>query len=131
VSSSDLLSSVKSDMTANKPQGAPDLPDDQLTAMATGFIDGVGSSGGPGGPGGPPPAAPTGSTADLTGTSNDTGANLQTLADALGVDSDTLFSQLTSGQGLNADALRSAGQTGYGSTVADSVRGGVVADLYA
>ena len=49
VSSDDLLSALKTDLKANKPAGAPELSDDQLTQMATGIAAGKG----PGGPGGP------------------------------------------------------------------------------
>jgi hypothetical protein len=41
VSSSDLLSAVEQDMSAGAPSGAPSLSSDQLTQMATDFIDGV------------------------------------------------------------------------------------------
>jgi hypothetical protein len=41
VSSSDLLSAVEQDMSANAPSAAGSLSSDQLTQMATDFIDGV------------------------------------------------------------------------------------------
>lgn len=42
VSSSDLLSAVESDLSANAPQGAPTLSSDQLQQFATAVIDGTG-----------------------------------------------------------------------------------------
>jgi hypothetical protein len=42
ISSGDLISAVKSDLQANKPAGAPDLSDDQLTQMATDVAAGKG-----------------------------------------------------------------------------------------
>jgi hypothetical protein len=112
VSSSDLLSSVETDMKADAPDGVSSVSSSQLTQMATDFINGTAPSGSPSG---------TGATAS---------ANLDSLADAVGMDPSELLSQLTSGQDLS-QLLGSAGQTGYGSTVADSVSGGVMFDQYA
>ncbi len=39
ISRDDLLAAVKADIKANKPDGAPDLSDDQLTEMATRIVD--------------------------------------------------------------------------------------------
>src|SRR5262249_26956178 len=39
ISRDDLLTAVKAEITAHKPDGAPDIPDDDLTAMANRMID--------------------------------------------------------------------------------------------
>jgi hypothetical protein len=39
ISRDDLLTAVKDDITAHKPDGAPELSDDQLTAFATRMVD--------------------------------------------------------------------------------------------
>jgi len=39
ISQNDLLSAVKEELKANKPDGAPDLSDDELTAIANRMID--------------------------------------------------------------------------------------------
>jgi hypothetical protein len=138
ISSSDLLSSVETDLKANAPQGAPALSDTQMAQMATNIINGTGP-GGPGGPGGvdgpggvsgPGGPGATSSTSGTNGTSAATTANLSDLASAAGMDPSELLSQLTSGQDLS-QLLGSASQTGYGSTVADSVSGGLIVDQYA
>lgn len=58
------------------------------------------------------------------------GHNLETLAAAVGLDPDQLLDQVKSGQGLS-DLLGQTGDTGYGSTVGQTVRGGILLDLYA
>ena len=50
ISRDDLLAAIKADIKANKPDGAPDLSDDQLTAMASRMVDAT--------PGRRPDAAP-------------------------------------------------------------------------
>jgi hypothetical protein len=55
--------------------------------------------------------------------------NLDTLAAAVGLDPDELLNQVKSGQGVSG-LLGRTGATGYGSTIRDSVRGGIVFDEY-
>jgi hypothetical protein len=100
----------------------------QLEQIATNVINGTsgarstGSSFGGGSPGG---VSSLGATSSTTATNN-----LNSLAGATGLDPTSLLSQLQSGQNLSA-LLGAAGQTGYGSTVASSVNGGVMYDEYA
>jgi hypothetical protein len=66
----------------------------------------------------------------LNGDPRDTATfNLETLAAAVGLDPDELLDQVKSGQGVS-DLLGRTGDTGYGSTVRDQVRGGIVFDEY-
>jgi hypothetical protein len=55
--------------------------------------------------------------------------NLETLAAAVGLDPDELLNQVKSGQGVS-DLLGRAGEIGYGSTIRDSLHGGIVFDEY-
>jgi hypothetical protein len=55
--------------------------------------------------------------------------NLESLAAAVGLDPDELLNQVKSGRGIS-DLLGRAGQTGYGSTVRDALRGGILIDEY-
>ena len=124
VSSSDLLSSVEKDLQANAPPGAPKLSGDQLSQMATGLINGSLPS---------PPSGMAGSLMSGSASSHSSGTadrNLSSLADALGVDPSALLAQLSSGSGLSG-LLSSADQTGYGSSAAASVSGGVAFDEFA
>ena len=116
VSNSDLLSSVETDLKANAPQGTPALSDTQLASMATDFINGVGPGGSTG----------TGSAS----TASSATSNLNALAEAAGVDPTDLLHQIASGDDLS-QLLGSSSQTSYGSTVADSINGGVIFDQYA
>jgi len=108
VSSSELLSSVESDLTADAPQGAPSLSSDQLQQLATNIINGTGPS----------------------SSSSTASSNLSALSDATGVNSSVLLTQLSSGTDLS-NLLEAPGQTGYGSTVAGTLDGGVAVDEYA
>jgi hypothetical protein len=74
------------------------------------------------------PAAPAGQTS-AAGHRNAASFNLETLAAAVGLDPDELLNQVKSGQGVS-DLLGQAGEIGYGSTVRDSLRGGIVFDEY-
>jgi hypothetical protein len=120
VSSSDLLSAVKTDLKANKPDGAPELSDDQLTTMATNIAAGKG----PGGLGGahrhhgPPPGT----------AASDTSNTLQTLAGALGTTTDDLLSKLQSGTDLSSLFGQSGSATWSQQSSASS---GLAVDLYA
>ncbi len=105
ISSSDLLSSVETDLKANAPQGAPALSDTQMAQMATGIINGTGP-GGPGGVGGPGQSGGPGGPGQSGGPGGP-------------------------GPSGPRGLLASASQTGYGSSVADSVSGGVLVDEYA
>jgi hypothetical protein len=125
VSSGDLLSAVKSDLQANKPAGAPDLSDDQLTQMATGVAAGKGAGGAHGHHG----HHHHGGGAQAVGGDDASGARLQSLASTLGVNSDDLLGALQSGANLS-DLLGSAAQSPYG-TGAANVDGGLVVDEYA
>jgi hypothetical protein len=133
VKSSDLLSSVESDLKANAPKGAPTMSDRQLQQVATNVINGISFA---------PPTATSGAErsaavsssrgASSLGSTSSIKAtnNLNSLASATGLDPSSLLSRLQSGQNLSS-LLGSAGQTGYGSTVGGSVSGGVMYDEYA
>ena len=123
VSSDDLLSALKTDLKANKPAGAPELSDDQLTQMATGIAAGKGP-GGPGGPGGPRPRH-GGDDADATTAE----ANLKSLASKLGMSQTDLLDKLTSGSSFS-DLLGTASDNPYTSS-SYAVGGGVAVDEYA
>jgi hypothetical protein len=109
VSSSDLLSAVESDLKANAPSGAPALSSSQLQQMASDFINGT------------TPSTPASASA---------ASNLGTLASATGLYSSALLAQLSSGADMT-QLLSSPGTTGYGSTLADEINGGVAIDQYA
>jgi hypothetical protein len=115
VSKDDLVKSLATDLKANKPEGAPELSEAQLTEMATNIADGKR----PQGPQGPPPP-PRGDDGDRAQ------ANVSSLAEALGTDADTLLRKLQSGEDLTT-LLR--GATGYGSSA--TVTGGLAVDRYA
>jgi hypothetical protein len=100
------ISSLAADMKADKPEGAPDISETQLTEMATNIAEGRR-------PQGPPPQ----DRAQM---------NLSTLAEALGTDADRLVQQLRSGADLSS--LLSAA-TGYGKQA--TVDGGLTVDRYA
>jgi hypothetical protein len=128
VSTDDLLSAVKQDLKASKPDGAPDLSDDQLTVMATNVAAGKGP-GGPGGGGhgghhGPPPSGGA-----VPGTSaSDTTQSLSTLADALGTTSENLLTKLQSGTDLSSLFGQSGSATWSSQGASTS---GLAVDLYA
>jgi hypothetical protein len=65
--------------------------------------------------------APSGDAASL---------NLDHLAKSIGLDPDEVLRRLSNGEGLGSK-LSAAGDTGYGSTVAGLIRGGIVIDEYA
>jgi hypothetical protein len=115
VSKDDLVKSVAADLKANKPDGAPELSEAQLTEMATNVAEGKR----PQGPHGPPP--PRGG-----GDGDRAQANVSSLAEALGTDADSLLQKLQSGDDLTT-LLR--GATGYGSSL--TVDGGLAVDRYA
>jgi hypothetical protein len=117
VSSSNLLSSVEADLKANAPQGAPALSGTQLAGIATSIINGTGPTGG------------SGSTTSSSSTDTAT-TNLTSLAGTLGMTPSDLLAQINSGNDLS-QLLGSTSQTGYGSTTANSVNGGVIFDQYA
>jgi uncharacterized protein YidB (DUF937 family) len=108
VSSSDLLASVEKDLQADAPQSAPSLSSDQLGQIATNIINGT---------------QPSSTSATASG-------NLNSLATATGVNPNILLQQLSSGQDLT-QLLDSPSQTSYGSSIADSITGGVAVDEYA
>ncbi len=108
VSSSDLLASVEKDLQADAPQGAPSLSSDQLNQLATDIINGT---------------QPSSTSSTATG-------NLSSLANAAGISPNLLLQQLSSGQNLS-QLLSSPSETSYGSTLADSLTGGVAVDEYA
>jgi uncharacterized protein YidB (DUF937 family) len=117
VSKDDLVKSLASDLKANKPEGAPELSEAQMTEMATNIAEGKR----PQGPQGPPPGGGSG------GSGGDRAqANVASLAEALGTDADTLLQKLQSGEDLTT-LLR--GATGYGSSA--TVSGGLSIDRYA
>ena len=111
VSEDDLVKSIAADMKANKPEGAPELSDAQLTEMATNIAEGTR-------PQGPPPGGHGAHKADRAQD------NLQSLASELGVNVSDLLEQVDSGAKLRSFLSGSP----YTST---SVRGGLVVDRYA
>jgi ubiquinone biosynthesis protein UbiJ len=106
VSSSDLLSAVEGDLQAGAPSGASALSSSQLQQLATNLING----GAPGAGG--------------------AAGNLGSVAAATGLSSSTLLAQLTSGTDMS-QLWNSPGATGYGSTIASELNGGVMFDEYA
>jgi hypothetical protein len=108
ISSEDLIKSITPDLKAGKPADAPELSDDQLAEMAGNIAAGKR----PERPQGPPP----GDRAQ---------SNLQQLADAIGVDVDTLL------DGNIQDVLAQMSAVGYGSTIGKSLSGGLTVDRYA
>ena len=125
VSSSSLLSSVEADLKTNAPQGAPALSDTQLAGMATGIINGSGPWGAAAGSSSSSSAGSGSSSSAVTAASN-----LNSLASTLGMDPSDLLDQINAGDDLS-QLLGSTGETGYGSTAADSVNGGLFFDQYA
>jgi len=107
VSSSDLLASVEKDLQSNAPQGVQAPSDSQLQQFATDFINGTGPS-------------QHGHRAH---------SNLSSLASELGMDPSSLLQELSSGQDLSQ--LLGSGNSSYGSSLTDSVDGGVAVDEYA
>jgi hypothetical protein len=117
VSSNDLLAAVKTDLKANKPDGAPEVSDDQLTQMASNVAAGKGPGGGHG-PHGPRPGT----------SASDTSQSLSTLADALGTSTDDLLSKLQSGSDLSSLFGQSGSATWSSQGASTS---GLAVDLYA
>lgn len=140
VSTDDLMNAIKTDIKAGKPDGAPDLSDDQLTQMASGIASGQKPQGpggphgpgGPGGPGGPPPMQGVSSTSSTDDDDDDdtVNTNLNSLADALGTNPDELRSLLSSVQDLGS-LLEKSGVTGYGSAGKSVATSGLAVDQYA
>ena len=128
VANDDLLASIKKDLQANRPAGAPELSDDQLTHIVSDIAAGKGP-GGPGrggahGIGGSPPSGH-----NVPGASaSDPSQALQSLADALGTTTDDLLSQMQSGTDLSSlfGASGSATWSSQGGTT-----GGLSVDYYA
>jgi hypothetical protein len=116
VSKDDLVKSLASDLKANKPEGAPELPEAQMTEMATNIAEGKRPQG--------PPPPPRGGDGDRDG--DRAAANVSSLAEALGTDADSLLRKLQSGEDLTT-LLR--GASGYGSIA--TVTGGLTVDRYA
>jgi hypothetical protein len=123
VSKDDLVASIAKDLKANKPDGAPELSDAQLTDMATNIADGKP-------PQGPPPGGHGGGGFG-SGGADRAQQNLSSLADLLGTDAQTLLSKLQSGEDLASLLGSTTSSTGYSSSAASSVNGGLVVDQYA
>lgn len=131
VSSGRLISAIQSDLQApNEPQGAPPLSlGAQVAAIATRLAGG----GAPAGDqvqaaAGTPAAATDDSDADADASSTQT--NLSLVASSLGTDPGALLAGLTSGADLRS-AFAAPGAAGYGTSIAQSVGGGVLFDEYA
>jgi uncharacterized protein YidB (DUF937 family) len=114
VSKDDLLASISEDLKANKPDGAPDLTDGQLTKMATSIADGKRPHRGAHGPRG----------GDADGDRSQ--SNVDSLAKELGINSSTLLDALN-GDGFDVSSL--LGQSGYGLDA--SAASGLAVDRYA
>jgi hypothetical protein len=121
VSKDDLVASIAKDMQANKPDGAPELDATQLTQMATNIADGKR-------PGG---AGHGGHRHGGAGDGDRVQQNLSALAGALGTDTDTLLSKLSSGEDLTSWLGSLKSSTSYGSSAASTVSGGLVVDTSA
>jgi uncharacterized protein YidB (DUF937 family) len=126
VSTDDLTAAVTADLKANKPEGAPDLSDAQLTQMATDIINGKGPHGH--GHHGPPPAG--GDDTDTTVTQN-----VSDVAASTGTDISTLLEKLQSGDTSSADdiiaLLTKSSSANYGTSLSDLISGGLSVDTYA
>jgi hypothetical protein len=123
VAKDDLVKSLATDLKANKPEGAPELSEAQLTEMATNIAAGKR-------PQGPPPGGP-GRGGPPDGDGDRAQANVSSLAEALGTDAGTLLGKLRSGEDLTT-LLR--GATGYGSSSSSataSLTNGLAIDRYA
>ena len=121
VSQDDLVDAITADLKANAPQGAPALSDDQLTKMASDIADGKRPH-----HAGHRHHHAEGSTSSTQ--SDRSQQNLTSLADALGIDSNTLSDALGAQGGLAA-ILDKAGLTGYGTSDASTLTGGLTVDL--
>jgi hypothetical protein len=125
IAKDDLVKSVAADLKANKPDGAPELSETQLTEMATNVAEGRR----PQGPHGPPPPRDGDGDGDQR-----VQANVASLAQALGTDPESLIEKLRSGEGLASlfDTASGSG-AGYGSSAgsAAAVTGGLAIDRYA
>jgi uncharacterized protein YidB (DUF937 family) len=121
VSSGDLINSIASDLKADAPEGAPTLSSTQLTQMATSIANAESPVGGG--------QAPSG-ISSMSGTNARAENNLSSLASTLGIDPSTLFAQLNSGENLGS-LLSTSGDTGYGTSLANSITGGLAVDTYA
>jgi hypothetical protein len=125
VSSTALVAALKTDITANRPAGAPAVGDVQLTSMATAIAAGKGPGGGGGGGFGGQQAVSSATDVDATKAE----ANLKQMASTLGVSQTDLLNQLSSGVSFSA-LLGNAGTNPYtASTYA--VSGGLAVDQYA
>ncbi|MGA2470179.1 MAG: hypothetical protein ABSG64_05765 [Solirubrobacteraceae bacterium] len=126
VSSSRLVSAIESDLQAGASQAAPPLSlGAQVAAIATRIASGRAGAG----DGGAPPSDGALAAAAETDSST-TQSNLSKVASSLGTDPGTLLAGLTGGEDLRS-AFAAPGATGYGSSIAQSVGGGVLFDEYA
>jgi flagellar capping protein FliD len=121
VSSTSLVSAIESDLQANAPQGAQPLSSTQLTQIANNIANGTAPSGGG-------QFSAGGSAGGVTGAGPQ--SNLASLASTLGSDPTTLLAQLISGQDLSS-ALSGPSATVSGTSLANSILGGVAVEEYA
>ena len=118
VSKDDLVAAIGKDIQANKPEGAPDLSDAQVTEMATNIADGKR----------PERSRPEG--ADRLGQDRSQ-SNLASLADELGVDQNTLVDALNSDGFDVSSLLQQANYSASASTAASSsLVDGLMVDRY-
>lgn len=116
VSSTELIKTIETELTANKPEGAPALSATQLTEMATGIANGT-----------PPPPPPTGGSG-ATG-STDGSKTTSTLAESLGVEPSALLEALENGTSLSS-LLEHSSYSSDGSTSQQEASGGIAFDTY-
>lgn len=124
VSKDDLVTAITADLKADAPQDAPALSDDQLTQMATNIADGKR----------PHHAGHHHHKSEAaSGQDGRTQQNLTSLADALGMDPQSLLQSLDSDGGGLATLLGNAGMTGYGTldTSGSTLGSGLAFDEYA
>jgi DNA-binding phage protein len=120
ISSDDLTKAIATALKANKPANAPDLSDDQLTEMASNIVAGKRPNQPPPGR---PPAPSLGTITD--GSKNAAVSDFAKLAKDLGVSSEDLLRQLSSGDSSSLSGL----VTAYGKS-ADKSKG-LLADFSA
>lgn len=113
VSSSELIKTIETELSAHKPAGAPELQGSELTTMATAIANGT------------PPAPPSAGASPSIGQEGAT-----TLAQALGVEPSELLAELE--KGLDASSLLpQSGYTSSGAGTQQSETGGVAFNEYA
>jgi hypothetical protein len=116
-SSTELIKTIESELTAHKPEGAPALPSSQLTQIATGIANGT------------PPPPPPGGFGGHNSTSGSQSSQ-STLAESLGIEPSALLKELEEGKGLS-ELVQPTGYTDDGSASQQLEASGVSFSAYA